>query len=188
MPSLRLRIPVPATEVLCVAFAADDDPAQIWRPSDPVPPEFIEAAHNPRWILVAHGDHFETAIEQHVLTQRHGWLLVPLERRRCSQAMCLSLGLPAKLSAAADVLELVNRKAAGERLMRMMSRPRRARQGEDPAGTYWFDDADRLQRLCDYGRQDVEVLRELYSRLPKLSAGEQTLWVLSSKINVRFLC
>ena len=56
-------------------------------------------------------------------------------------AMCLALGLPAKLGAAADALELVNRKdAAGERLMHQMSKPRKPRQGEDPAGTYWFDD------------------------------------------------
>ena len=101
-------------------------------------------------------------------------------------AMCLALGLPAKLSAVADALELENRKdAAGERLMHQMSKPRRARQGEDPADVYWFDDDDRLQRLYDYCRQDVEVERELHDRLPPLSAAEQALWVLSSRINAR---
>jgi hypothetical protein len=45
------------------------------------------------------------------------------------------LGLPAKLGMAADALELANRKdAAGERLMHQMSKPRRPRKGEDPAG------------------------------------------------------
>ena len=39
----------PSTEVLCVAFAVDDDPMQLWRPGDPVPPEFIEAAADPTW-------------------------------------------------------------------------------------------------------------------------------------------
>ena len=70
----------PTTEILCVAYAVDDEPVQLWLPGDPVPPEFIEAAHNPRWVLAAHGDHFETAIEQHVLAPRYGWPLVPLER------------------------------------------------------------------------------------------------------------
>ena len=60
----------PSTEILCVAYAVDDDPVQLWIPGNPVPPEFIEAAHNPRWVLAAHGDHFETAIEQHVLAPR----------------------------------------------------------------------------------------------------------------------
>ena len=64
------------------------------------------------------------------MAPRFGWPLVPLERHRCTMAMALALGLPAKLSAAADALELANRKdAAGERLMHQMSKPRRARQG-----------------------------------------------------------
>jgi hypothetical protein len=63
----------PTLEILCVAYAVDDDPVQLWVPGNPVPPEFIEAAHNPRWVLAAHGDHFETAIEQHVLAPRYGW-------------------------------------------------------------------------------------------------------------------
>ena len=104
-------------------------------------------------------------------------------------AMSLAAGLPARLSAAADALELANRKdAAGERLMHQTSKPRRARQDEDPAGTYWFDDPERLQRLYDYCRQDVEMERELYGRLPPLSPAEQALWVLSSRINARGFC
>ena len=49
--------------------------------------------------------------------------------------------------------------------MHQMSKPRKPRKDEDPAGTYWFDDADRLQRLYEYCKQDVEVTRELYYQL-----------------------
>jgi len=74
--------------------------------------------------------------------------------------------LPARLSAVADALELANRKdVAGERLMQQMSKPRHARQGEDPKQIYWFDDEDRLQRLYAYNKQDVETMRELFRRL-----------------------
>jgi DNA polymerase bacteriophage-type len=179
----------PHTEILCVAYAVDDDPVQLWIPGNPVPPEFIEAARNSRWVLAAHGDHFETAIEQHVLAPRYGWPLVPLERHVCTMALTLARGLPARLSAAADALELANRKdASGERLMHQTSKPRHARQGEDPAGTYWFDDQERLDRLYAYCRQDVEVERELHVRLSPLPPDEQAIWVLSSKINDRGFC
>jgi DNA polymerase len=179
----------PATEILCVAYAADDQPVQLWIPGNPVPPEFIEAARNPRWVLAAHGDHFENAIEQYVLAPRHGWPLIEFERHRCTMSMSLAVGLPARLSAAADALELANRKdAAGERLMHQTSKPRRARQDEDPAGIYWFDDPERLDRLYAYCRQDVATERELYDRLPPLSPAEQSLWVLSSTINERGFC
>ena len=72
----------------------------------------------------------------------------PIEKQRCTQAMCLALGLPARLSAAADALELSNRKdAAGERLMHQTSKPRRPHKDESPDGIYWFEDQDRLDRL-----------------------------------------
>ena len=157
----------PRSEVLCCAYAVDDDPVQLWRPGDPIPPEFLEAARNSNWIVIAHNDAFETAIEQELLHPRYGWPVIPLERHRCTMAMALAAGLPARLSLVADALELSNRKdAAGERLMHQTSKPRRAHKDEDPSQVYWFDDDARLQRLSAYCRQDVEVERELYNRLP----------------------
>ena len=173
-----------STEVLLAAYCLNDGPVQLWRPGDPAPVEFHEAAANPNWLVAAHNDGFESSIELRVLHPRFNWPIVPIERHRCTMAAGLALGLPAKLSLAADVLELTNRKdSAGERLMHQMSKPRRARQGEDPAGIYWFDDEERLHRLAEYCRQDVEVERELHDRLPPLSAAEQALWVLSCRIN-----
>ena len=153
------------TEISCVAYAVDDGPVQLWLPSNPPPAEWFEAATDPSWLACAHGDHFETAIEQHILGPRHGFPIIPSRRHCCTQAACLSLGLPARLSAAADALELMNRKdIAGERLMHQMSKPRRPRQGEDPNITYWFDDAERLERLCGYCQQDVATERDLQRR------------------------
>lgn len=175
----------PSTEILCCAYAIDDEPVQLWTPGDPIPAEFIEAASNPNWIVAAHNDAFETAIEKHVLA-RFGWPLIPLDRHRCTMAMALAAGLPGRLSAVADALELGNRKdAAGERLMHQTAKPRRPHKNEDPAGTYWFDDAERLKRLYSYCQQDVEVERELYGRLAPLSPAEQSLWALSPTINGR---
>jgi DNA polymerase bacteriophage-type len=176
----------PNTEILCAAYAINDEPVQLWIPGNPVPAEFIEAAHNANWIAAAHNDQFESAVEQHILHSRYGWPIVPPERHCCTMAMALAAGLPARLSAAADALELANRKdAAGERLMLQLSKPRRAHKDEDPDQIHWFDDQDRLDRLYSYCKQDVEVERELYNRLPVLAPNEQALWLLSNKINER---
>src|SRR6516162_10201224 len=43
-----------STQVLCAAYAVDDDPVQLWWPSDPIPLEFKEAATDPAWIACAH--------------------------------------------------------------------------------------------------------------------------------------
>src|SRR5262245_28015012 len=76
----------PTTDVLCCAYAVDDEPVKLWVPGDPIPPEFIEAARNPTWVVSAFNDAFERAIEHHIMAPRYGWPLVPIDRHRCSQA------------------------------------------------------------------------------------------------------
>jgi DNA polymerase len=174
------------TEVLCCAFALDDDPVQLWLPGNPVPPEFIEAAQNPNWIVCAHNGQFEAAIERLILQRHFNWPKIPLRQHRCTMAMALALALPAKLELAVEALELLNQKdKAGQRLMLMMSKPRRPHKDEDPQGRYWFDDEDRLQRLYEYCEQDVEVERELYAQLQPLIPQELKLWQLDCIINAR---
>jgi DNA polymerase bacteriophage-type len=176
----------PTTEVLCCYYAVDDDPVKLWRPGDPVPIEFLAAAQNRNWIVVAHGDAFDAAVEKLVLAPRYKWPIIPIDRHRCTMAMSLACGLPGRLSAVADALELAHRKdAAGERLMHQMAKPRRAHKDENPNSIYWFADEARLNRLYSYCAQDVEVERELYNRLPPLSQAEQKIWQLSHQINVR---
>ena len=66
-----------------------------------------------------------------------------------------------------------------------MAQPRKPRADEDPAGIYWHDDPEKLERLYAYCRNDVEVERELFRRLPPLADSEQALWVLDALINQR---
>jgi DNA polymerase len=176
----------PSTEILWVAYAIDDQPVQLWRPGDPIPPAWFEAAANPNWIAVAHNDHFESCIDLNILHPHYGFPLIPPERHRCTQAASLALGLPAKLGLLADVLEFTHRKdAAGERLMHQLAKPRKPRKGEDPAGTYWHDDESKMLRLGAYCMQDVEVEREADSRVAHLTDAEQAVWQLSNTINLR---
>src|SRR5262249_10040585 len=100
----------PETEVLCCAYAVDNDPPQIWVPGNLVPSEFVEAARNPEWVIVAHGAQFERAIEELLLHPRYGWPLIPIERQRCTMAMALAHSLPASLSGAAEALNLLHQK------------------------------------------------------------------------------
>jgi DNA polymerase bacteriophage-type len=174
------------TEMLCCAFCVDSEPVKLWLPGDPVPAEFLEAANNPAWLACAHNAQFELAIEHLIMRRRHGWPKIPLRQQRCTMAAALALALPPKLELIAEVLELLHQKdQSGQRLMLMMSKPRRARKNEDPEGRYWFDEEDRRQRLYGYCRKDVEVERELYQQLRPLPPEEQKLWLLDLLINVR---
>ena len=161
-----------STEVRCCGFAVDDQPVRLWLPGDPVPPEFVEAANSPHWRAVAHNASFEMMIERYILAPRYGFPIIPLERNICTDAMALSLSLPTTLEQVAEALELAHRKdIAGSKLMLSMCKPRKARKGEDPAQIYWPDeDEEKLARLYEYCRQDVEVEREIYKRLSDVVA------------------
>jgi hypothetical protein len=176
----------PQTEVLCCAFAVDDQPVKLWKPGDPIPLEFREAASSQNWITAAHYAPFEIGIEELLLGPRYGFPLIPLEQHRCTLAMASALALPGKLEKLADVLELAHRKdVAGHRLMLAMSKPRRARKGENPNEVHWFDDHERLQRLYAYSMRDIEVERELYLHLLALPPSEQAIWCLDATVNAR---
>src|SRR5262245_20985442 len=121
-----------STTVLCCAYAVDDEPVQLWTPGNPVPAAFTMAAAE-GWLVCAHGAHFEDGIERHLLYPRLDWPVFCFEQQRCTQAMSLAVGLPARLGAAAIALELAHRKdVAGERLMHQTSKPRRPHKNEDP--------------------------------------------------------
>ena len=138
--------PMPRRKLLCVAYAVDDGPVQLWLPGRSGAAGIIEAAARSKLARVCAQRSVSKAPSSSTC-----WRRGTAGRSSRSSAtaapwrMCLALGLPARLSAVADALELANRKdAAGERLMHQMSKPRKPRQGEDPAGCYWFDDDDRL--------------------------------------------
>src|SRR6516225_5382767 len=174
------------TEVRCCAYAVDDEPVQLWVPGNPVPEPFPQAAADPSWLLVAHNAQFEIAIEHFIMERRYGCPKIPLRQQRCTMAMALALALPPKLERLAEALELMHQKdKAGQRLMLMMSKPRRPRKDEDPRGTYWIDDEVREQRRNKYACEDVEIEREAYQRLQPLSPEEQRLWLVDLIINAR---
>jgi DNA polymerase len=177
----------PTTGVWCISFAVDDGPVQIWFPPDPIPEVFFEAERNPDWTISAHNDAFEREIAEFILAPLYSWPLVPIARHRCTMAVALACALPGKLEKVAEALSLPLRKdPEGARLMRLMSKPRKARHGEDPKDIYWHDDdPEKLARLGEYCRRDTEVEREVERRLPPLTDAEQALWVLDAKINAR---
>jgi DNA polymerase bacteriophage-type len=178
----------PTTDIWCCSYAVNDGPIKLWIPGDPIPPEFIEAAQNPDWVVSAFNDQFERQIEQFIMGPRYGWPGVPIERHRCSQAAALALALPATLEKGARALKLEQQKdESGHRTMLQMAMPRPPRQDEDPEGLYWSDDPERLAKLFEYNKQDLAVERAIHHRIASLSPEEQLLWELDAVINDRGL-
>ena len=180
----------PSTEILCVSYGTVvhgiRGPISTWLPTEPVPTEILEAAANPDILFVAFNDAFERQIEQKILHPRYGWPRIPLERRRCAQAIALMHALPASLDAVAAALRFKTRKTkAGKRAMLKLAKPRKPRAGEDPAQIYWHNDPDDLEILYEYNRIDVEMTSEIVATLEFLPPHEQKIWELDAAINAR---
>jgi DNA polymerase len=166
------------TEVLCVGFAVDDGPVEIWTPGQPIPEPAIEAARNPDWRAIAHNAGFDRQIVERILHPQFGWPLVPPERHRCTMAKALAAALPGALGKAIEALGLAHPKdKAGAVLMRRMAKPKR--------GGGWIDDPASLERLKEYVRRDMEAMRALDRAIPSLTEDEQCLWTLDAIVNSR---
>jgi DNA polymerase len=175
----------PSTEILCVAYAIDDGEPQIWLPGEPVPSKDFQAAE----LVVAHNYQFERNIAVHKLDPLYGWPHVPLSKQCCSMTLALASALPAKLESVAVALQLNYQKDHGShRVMRSLSRPRKAKNGEDANQIYWDEDPEKHEQLRQRCKLDVLIERELFRRLLPLPDGERALFELDAVINQRGYC
>jgi DNA polymerase bacteriophage-type len=159
----------PSTEILCCGFAVDDDPVQLWVAGQPTPEVWATAADNPDWVVVAHNDGFESALER-----RFEWPSPPLARHICTAAMARAASLPGSLAGAAEACDLrIQKDLAGAKLMKQI------------AGLKIEPSPEQLATLYEYCRRDIDVLRALYNVLPPLPPDEHALWVVDQEINRR---
>lgn len=173
----------PSTEILCAAYAVDDEPVQLWRKGEEFPKVILDAISN-GWVFCAQNANFERGLWAGVLTARLG---IPAPTNwRCTQAMALSMGLPGSLANAAPAAGMtLGKDDEGRKVMLQLCKPRSV----DPLGNVqWWTDAAKFQKLYAYCMTDVEVERQLFKRLMPLSKAEQKLWNIDQNINDRGLC
>jgi DNA polymerase len=164
----------PSTQVLCCSYAVDEEEIQLWTPGQLIPHEFAMARDHEGWLVVAHNDEFDSAIEELVLAPQLGWPVVPADRHRCTAALARASALPASLDGAAMALGLEFRKdKAAARLMLKI-----AQLKIEPT-------EDQLATLYEYCKQDTRVARALFKTLPPLTDDEQAVWTLDRTINSR---
>jgi DNA polymerase len=174
------------TEILCIGYAVDNDEPAIWTPGKPIPDEFTQAANDPDWNIIAHNFMFERAIATKILGPKYNWPRIPFSQQICTMTLALASALPGALDSAVKALNLPYEKdREGYLLMRQMSQPQRAREGEDRNGIYWVDSPELRERLHRYCIRDVETERALFHALPPLSAAEREHWQHDAIINER---
>lgn len=174
----------PSTDALCMAWAVNDQPVQLWRYGEPFP--FSREAWEAADEIVAQNAAFEIAIWTHVCEKKYGWPKLPLEKVRCTMVQCYAMAIPAALAKSAPALGLaIEKDMAGNRVMLRLSQPKKIHEDGTIEWHELFDNLESYAKLYDYCIQDVEVERAVDKRLMRLSPAEQAMWQLDQKINQR---
>lgn len=173
----------PDTDVICAAWAWNDEPVRVWQPGMGMsPPVFNEP-----FIAVAHNYLFEQTAWNLVLVPRYGWPVLDEGNQlwSCTMARALCLGLPAGLADLGDALELDIGKDRGARdLMMRMSRPRSV--NDNGTFTWWHKtDPEKLHALVAYCINDTLVERRIDQLIPELSPQERVIFDIDGNINRR---
>ena len=163
----------PSTEVICMAWAVDDGPINLWKMGE-VLPEFPADE-----IYAAHNAGFEDAIFKHTLK------LPPLNWV-CSAAKCAAHSLPRALGKAADALGLdVRKDEDGKRVMMQLCKPRKPSKADPNEWHTPETYPEKFEALYAYNKDDVAVERAIDKELRDLNPLEQKVWALDQKINER---
>lgn len=154
-----------------------------WFPNQKVPDDVRNhiVLDLPVW---AHNVPFEREICNEVASNKYGWPFLQDSQLNCTMALGHAMALPGSLENMAPALGLdVKKDAQGKRLMLKMCQPRSI--NEVTGEITWWNEPGDLERLAEYGRQDIIVEREIKKRLLRLNEKERKVWELDQRINSR---
>ncbi len=172
----------PSTEVLCMAFAVNDLPVEIWYPGEDMPKDlkyYIEYGFK----VEAHNAFFERAIWRNIMVPKFGWPDIPDVQWACSAAKAATHALPRSLGGVGAALHLaVVKNEDGKRVMMKLARPRKATKKDS---SEWHNDSQSFRELYDYCQADVAAERAIDKKLRDLTPTERDIWLLDQRINER---
>ncbi len=147
-----------STEILCMGYKVDNQPATLWKPGEPLP-DFMQ---DPNIEVIAHNVLFEYCTWNIVGAKRYGF---PIKESnwQCTMRMALALGLPRSLAALGTTLKLpIQKDAEGHRIMLKLCKPRKPSKHNKKE---WFDDPEDFEKLYQYCLHDIETEKLAYDYL-----------------------
>jgi DNA polymerase len=169
----------PSTEVICMAWAIDDEEPSLWTPGDPAPSRLYEALDGAAEIW-AWNAAFERAVWHHQM-HKHGWYCdIDPSQWNDTAALGATLALPRALGQCAEVLGLVEQKdTRGRYLIQRLCKPYRGERRRDQ---------HLLGELYAYCKQDVvteRAIKKYVQQYKPMGEHERNVWLLDQAINWR---
>lgn len=176
----------PTTEILCLSYAIDNGPPQLWFKDFP----HLNLKCNPKKLdplfkaikkgarIYAHNAFFERSIWKNICEDKLGWPHIKLTQWRCTMAIASFHAIPISLERIAEVLDLPYKKdMEGNAAMKRCTKPNK--KGE------WHEDRSDLIKTFKYCPIDVEVSRAVKNRLTDLPDYELKIWRMDQIMNTR---
>ena len=169
----------PDTEVICVGYAEDKEPAKIALPGTEEWYTFLDKCKVAKEVW-AHNVSFEKCIWRNVLVSRYGVENIPEDKWYCTMVLSKIIGGPDSLKDVGTYLDMQELKdAEGSNVMLKLCRPNR--KGERTLNTeHTKKDFEKLFLYC---KQDVEAERNIHKLLPIKNEKERQVYLLDQKIN-----
>lgn len=163
------------TDIICLSWAIDNQPPQLWTPLFQQPPlELLNIIHqhsnSSALTIHAWNAEFEMAIWEEVAMKKYGWPAVQFEQWRDTMAQAGLMSLPLGMDKTADILNTRVKSADGKALIKKLSMPYKGKFRE------YADYPDDFQKMYDYCKNDVVVEREIRLELPALPPKELLIW------------
>lgn len=161
----------PSTRILCMGYAYDDKPPQLWVEGLPLP-DFV--LHPDYFEVHAWNSFFEWVIWTHCWKDRP---TPPLDQWHDTAALASAMALPRALGNCGKAMGMedsVSKDARGYELIKLLSIPNK--MNGDPKLT---------KEMHDYCLQDVVAERALAKKLHELNETERKVWILDQKINIK---
>ena len=173
---LRRYAEHPSTELICAAYAVDDEPMKFFWANEPFPAGLREYLAG-GGLIYAHNAQFERELFDFVLCNDYDLPPIEPSRWRCSMVQALTNGHPASLGQLAHSLDLpIQKQTEGTRLIRQYCAPGFVDIFDVPA------DMDAMKTYCVY---DVEVMRAAIERMRALTDSEWAEYHLTETMNER---
>jgi DNA polymerase len=167
----------PSTEIICMAYAFDDEEVALWEPSAPFPQKFIDHIISGGQIR-AHNAGFDRLITEFVLCQDFKVPTPLLTQWYCTAAQARANCAPGSLEDVGRFASSSMRKDhRGNQLIRLLCIPK-------ADGTF-NTDPTLLAEMGNYALQDVRTMRAISQAMRQLSADELMDYHVNERINDR---
>jgi DNA polymerase len=171
-----------STEILCLAYAIDDRPVDLWLPGTEVDEELSTLISNPETKVYAHNAKFDFRIWNNKMPSE--WPRIKETQLIDTMALCASFSLPLSLADAGSAMSIsMPKDSDGKALIRDLCKP--TKLGTKPDIDNDPQLISKFNRLCRYCLRDVEAMRSLVEALPRdhLIGREALVWLNTLHMN-----